>query len=98
MLAMFHSRVGTMVHATRVAPLRCAEVVLFDLWHDRDAQQSLSCILGDWLERVATFWTQLAQWVSKNGNKNGKESRDEDGLEGLVVVDSFYHPEYINIQ
>ena len=50
MLAMFHSRVETMARATRVAPLRRAEVVLFDLWHDRNAQQSLSCVPGDRLE------------------------------------------------
>ena len=98
MLAMFHSRAGTTARAAGVALLRRAEVVFFDLWHDRDAQQSLGCVPGDRLERVATFRTQLAQWVSENGNEKGQESGDEDRLEGLVAVDSLYLPEYIDVQ
>ena len=91
MLATFRSHARANACAAGVAQLRCAKVIFFDLWHNRDVQ---FCVLGDQLERVVSFQAELVRWVSENGD----ESRQEDVLEASVVVDSPYLPEYIDVQ
>ncbi|KAF8122232.1 hypothetical protein EV363DRAFT_1361523 [Boletus edulis] len=83
---MFRSRTGARARAAGVATLQRAEVVFFDLWHDRSE---------DWFERVVN---SLAQWVSENKSENGREGEDEHLLEASVVVDSPYLPAYIDVQ
>ncbi|KAF8123214.1 hypothetical protein EV363DRAFT_1357381 [Boletus edulis] len=83
---MFRSRTGACARAAGVATLQRAEVIFFDLWHDRSE---------DWFERVLT---SLAQWVSENKSENGQEGEDEHLLEASVVVDSPYLPAYIDVQ
>ncbi|KAF8432256.1 hypothetical protein L210DRAFT_3558891 [Boletus edulis BED1] len=83
---MFRSRTGACARAAGVATLQRAEVVFFDLWHDRSE---------DGLERVVN---SLAQWVSENKSENGREGEDDQLLEASVVVDSPYLPAYIDVQ
>ncbi|KAF8552630.1 hypothetical protein OG21DRAFT_1486065 [Imleria badia] len=90
MMAMFRSRVGPRARAAGVAALRRAEVIFFDMWHDRER------VPEDRLGRVARFRGDLTQWVSENGVE-GKGDEDEDGVEASVEVDSPYLPEYIDV-
>ncbi|KAF8417177.1 hypothetical protein L210DRAFT_3581278 [Boletus edulis BED1] len=83
---MFRSRTGACARAAGVATLQRAEVVFFDLWHDRSE---------DGLERVVN---SLAQWMYENKSENGREGEDEHLLEKSVVVDSPYLPVYIDVQ
>ena len=91
MLGMFRSRVGPHARTADVATLRRAEVIFFDMWHDRVR------VPGDQLERVTRFRADLTQWVSESRDGTGKENEDEDGVEASVDVDSPYLPEYIDV-
>ena len=92
MLEMFRSRVGPRARTAGVAALQRAEVIFFDMWHNRVR------VPGDQLERVARFRVDLTQWGSKRRDRKGKENEDEDGVEVSVVVDSPYLPEYIDVE
>ena len=92
MLRMFRSRVGPRARTAGVAALQRAEVIFFDMWHDRVR------VPGDRLERVARFRADLTQWASESRDGKGKGNEDGDGVQVSVVVDSPYLPEYIDVE